>query len=109
MGRVTQKEKTPCRLLSSRSSSRDVWGRHTKPAAGWSCHREHAPGSGCCWGAQTRQGWAGCRASSVSANVATSGKSEHQEDSGTGGRSPTVTFGWQEDFRGDGEALGSNK
>lgn len=30
--------------------------------------------------AHTRQGWAGCRTSSVSANVATSGKCEHQED-----------------------------
>lgn len=51
--------------------------------------------------AQTCQGWAACRTSSVSANVATSGKCEHQEDCGTGGRGPAVTFGWQEDVKGE--------
>lgn len=65
--------------------------------------------------AHTRQGWAGCTTSSLSANVATSGKYEHQEDCGTGGRSPAVTFGWQEDVGGEHkqrnswEKLGSNE
>lgn len=75
----------------------------TQRAAGQSCCPGRAPRSGCCSGAQspaqTPEGWAHCR-TSVSANVATSGKCEHQEDCGMAGRSRAVTFGWQEDVRG---------
>lgn len=89
MGRVTQQRKRhPAGSSAPGAAHRDVWGCSVTQsllqagAATTSVPRalgaagRHSRLSA----ARAHKGWAGCRTSSVTANVATSGKSQHQED-----------------------------